>query len=166
MTTVIDDLKAPRWKMVQKEAEKLSADFSAPPIPVQEIAETNGVDVVFANFGSVGEKVAGFCDFKAEKLFVNIDDPLNRQTFTIAHELGHWMLHRDFFDANPERYSILPRFQKTGKNDAFEQEANHFAANLLVPKHLLLPVKNAPASQLASIFAVSRMMMEIRLKNV
>lgn len=163
---MLDTLKNPRWNNVRAKADELSAPFSSPPIPVQEIAEDNGVDVVFANFGANGEKVAGFCDFKAKKLFVNAADPLNRQTFTIAHEFGHWILHREFFETHPDKYSILPRYQRTSSNNAFEQEANHFAAHLLVPKYLLSPVKHASASQLASIFAVSRTMMENRLKYV
>ena len=69
-------------------------------------------------------------------------------------------------DLEPERYSVLPRFQRPDKSDPFEQEANCFAANLLVPKRLLAPVKHASPAQLASIFAVSREMMENRLKNV
>ena len=137
-----------------------------PPIPVIDIAENNGVDVIFSNFGDAGDRVAGFCDFANARLYVNAKDAVNRQTFTIAHELGHWMLHREYFEENPEAYSILPRFQNVGRSNAFEQEANDFAAKLLVPSRLLIPVKDAPVSELARIFAVSRMMMEIRLKHV
>lgn len=122
--------------------------------------------MVLASFESGGEKVAGFCDFHAGRLYVNAGDQINRQTFTIAHELGHWILHRQYFEQHPERYRILPRFQRTEGTDPFEQEANCFAANLLVPKRLLLPVKHASVAALASIFAVSREMMENRLKNV
>lgn len=96
---------------------------------------------------------------------MNVDDPVNRQTFTMAHELGHWILHREFFEASPEKYTILPRFQRTAARNPFEQEANHFAANLLVPKLLLDPVRSAPPAALAQAFAVSQEMMEIRLKN-
>lgn len=159
-------LEKPRWDMVRSRANELSRPYSSPPVPVLEIAESHGVDVVLASFGDVGDKVAGFCDFGAAKLFVNAEDLIQRQTFTIAHELGHWILHRDYFNNHPERYSILPRFQKTERSNPFEQEANMFAANLLVPRRLLSPVKNAPVAELASIFAVSREMMEIRLKDV
>jgi len=164
--SALQDLIRPRFTEARRKAEELASAYSAPPIPVHEIAESNGVDVVFANFGDAAEKVAGFCDFGAAKLYVNARDPLNRQTFTIAHELGHWMLHRDLFKADPEKYQVLPRFQRTEKNDAYEQEANAFAAALLVPTRLLRPVKSAPVAQLAQIFGVSRQMMEIRLKNV
>lgn len=166
MADVITRLEKPRWRHVERTANELSAGFSAPPIPVLEIAESHGVDVVFADFGDTGEKVAGFCDFENAQLFVNADDILTRQTFTIAHELGHWILHKAYFDQHPQEYHILPRFQSVAESDAFEKEANFFAANLLVPRRLLEPVKSAGVSQLANIFAVSRMMMENRLKNV
>lgn len=156
----------PRWDTAELTANELSAEFSSPPIPVLEIAERNGVDVVFADFGNLKDKVAGFCDFKEQKLFVNDADPFSRQMFTMAHELGHWMLHRSIFEADPERYPVLPRFHEPDMNDPLEMEANSFAANLLVPERLLKPVRSAPVSALASTFGVSISMMEVRLKNV
>lgn len=125
-----------------------------------EIAESNGVHVVFADFGEHSEKVAGFCDFEAEKLYVNKADQTERQFFTIAHEFGHWILHREFFLENPQKYSVLPRFQSVGRHDLYEQEANKFAACLLVPERLLVPVSKAPVSALAKVFKVSKTMME------
>lgn len=150
----------------KKKADALSEPYSVPPIPVLEIAEQQGVDVIFADFNDAGSRVAGFCDFEEARLYVNASDSLARQTFTIAHELGHWVLHKDFFDRTPNAYRILPRFQRTEPGNPYEQEANCFAANLLVPKRLLLPVKSAPVARLAGIFSVSREMMEHRLKNV
>jgi Zn-dependent peptidase ImmA (M78 family) len=160
-----DNLKSPRWNYVRSCADDLVRDYSVPPIPVLEIAEQNGVNVIFSDFGKHNDSVAGFCDFGEAKIYVNDNDNFGRKIFTIAHEFGHWILHRQFFDQNPNEYSVLPRFQKPRSN-AFEQEANCFAAELLAPKHLLIPVKNAGVAQLAAIFGVSREMMEHRLKNV
>jgi Zn-dependent peptidase ImmA (M78 family) len=159
-------LDRPRWDYCRKRADELSAVYTVPPIPVLEIAERSGVDVVFDPFDRFSDTVAGFCDFEAKRLYVNSQDPLNRQTFTIAHELGHWVLHRAYFLMHPDEYSVMPRFQRPNGRDPYEQEANCFAANLLVPKRLLERVKHAPVAQLASVFAVSREMMENRLKNV
>ena len=148
------------------EADKLTADYSSPPIPVREIAEMNGVNVVFAKFGQFNDVMAGFCDFSAHKLYVNADDALPRQSFTISHELGHWLLHSEYFVANPDKYQVLPRFETPDNSDTKEKEANKFAAHLLVPTRLLLPVREAPVSTLARVFMVSRVMMEFRIKNV
>ena len=155
-----------RWNYAKSEAAKLANMFSAPPIPVLEIAENNGVDVVFSDFGTHTGTVAGFCVFGEAKLYVNSKDSTERQLFTIAHELGHWMLHKKIFDHDPDRYPVLPRFQEANEKDPLEQEANCFAANLLVPKRLLKPVKSGSVASLAKIFGVSRTMMEFRLKNV
>ena len=70
--------------MAKREADGLTVHYSAPPIPVVEIAESNGVDVVFATFGSRSDEIAGYCDFAKRKLFVNTRDPAHRQSFTIA----------------------------------------------------------------------------------
>lgn len=158
-------LTKPRWSLAQSKADELSAPYSAPPIPVYEIAENNGVNVVFADFGVNAEKVSGFCDFESKRLYVNRDDSPQRQAFTMAHELGHWVMHREFFVAHPEKYPVLPRFSDPNRNDPMEKEANKFAACLLVPDRLLRPVKGASVSALAGVFGVSRTMMEYRVKN-
>lgn len=159
-------LLRPRWTLADETANNLTKPYSSPPIPVYEIAENNGVNVVFAGFGVNSEAVSGFCDFEQKRLYVNRDDSTQRQMFTMAHELGHWMLHRDFFLANPDNYPVLPRFSDPNKNDPMEKEANKFAACLLVPLRLLRPVRGASVSALANTFGVSQTMMEYRLKNV
>lgn len=155
----------PRYSLAQARADDLTSKYSTPPIPVLEIAERSGVNVVFADFGKHSDAVAGFCDFEARKLFVNSKDVRPRQVFTIAHELGHWILHREVFLREPAKYPVLPRFQSVQESNVFEREANCFAANLLVPKRLLGPVRHSPVTTLAEVFGVSRAMMENRLKN-
>ena len=157
---------APRWSMAKSEANALTECYSVPPVPVVEIAESNGVDVVFADFAEHRDSVAGFCDFRAAKLFVNKADLIERQYFTVAHEFSHWIMHREVYLNNPDLYPVLPRFQKADWDDPLEKEANHFAANLLVPERLLRPVISAPVARLAGIFKVSRAMMEYRVQNV
>ena len=160
------DVTSPRWNHVKSVADGLSSEFTSPPIPVLEIAERNGVDVVFADFGQLKDKVAGFCDFGEKKLFVNDADTFSRQMFTIAHEFGHWMLHRRIFEVDPDRYPVLPRFHDPDRKNPLEKEANSFAANILVPERLLKPVRSAAVAALANAFGVSISMMEFRLKNV
>ena len=141
--------------------------YSSPPIPVLEIAEENGVKVVFASFGDYSEAVSGYFDFEKAKLFVNAEDRTQRQSFTIAHELGHWLMHRDVFLNDPDKYPVLPRFSKPDISDPREKEANTFAAHLLVPDHLLKPVLSPTvgAAALSDVFFVSRTMMEIRMRS-
>ncbi|MCY4674360.1 MAG: ImmA/IrrE family metallo-endopeptidase [Bacteroidetes bacterium] len=130
-----------------------------------EIAEQSGVNVVFADFGEHKEKVAGYCDFRSSRLYVNHEERRVRQNFTIAHELGHWLLHKDLFENDPDKHVVLPRFSKPDTNDPLELEANTFAANLLVPDRLLRPVASGfvQIKTLMRLFDVSRTMMEWRL---
>lgn len=154
----------PNRSGARKQAGGLVKIYTAPPIPVVELAEINGVNVVFSDMGKFSEEVAGLLDFRAKRIYVNKADRPQRQRFTVAHELGHWILHKEAFERNPAAYPVLPRFQAVEKSNAFEQEANAFASELLVPKHLLDPVRKAPVSMLADIFDVSKTMMEFRLQ--
>ena len=157
----------PDLAMAKRRADRLTVDYSSPPIPVLEIAEQNGVNVVFAKFGASSGQVAGYCDFRNAKLFVNVEDGTRWQSFTIAHELGHWLMHRSIFVKNPDTYPVLPRFSRSPNDDPREKEANIFAAHLLVPDQLLKPVLYplVGAAALADVFFVPRMMMEIRMKG-
>ncbi|HBD89657.1 MAG: hypothetical protein A2092_04490 [Rhodobacteraceae bacterium GWE1_64_9] len=155
----------PRWDRARREADKLTEPYAKPPIPVHRIAEQSGVDVIFADFGRHAQTVSGFCDFKGAKLYVNRKDNTDRQSFTIAHELGHWILHRELFIAFPDRYPVLPRISAPNKADPLEKEANHFAAHLLVPDRLLSPIRNAAVPALARAFGVSATMMGFRVRN-
>lgn len=163
---MVNVLSRPRWNHAVAKANELTADISSPPIPVYEIAESNGVNVLFVDFGEHAESVSGLCDFEKARIYVNKDDSPQRQAFTMGHELGHWILHRDAFLADPDSYPVLPRFSNPNRDNPMEKEANKFAACLLVPERLLKPVKGAPVSALAKSFGVSRTMMEFRLKDV
>ena len=156
----------PRLAVAEITADGLSDIYSSPPIPVIDIAEENGVNVLFVDFGKNAEIVSGLVDFPNARLYVNRSDYLERQIFTVAHELGHWLLHKDIYESDPERYNVLPRFSNPFRDDPLEQEANRFAASLLVPKRLLIPVLHAPVSTLSEIFLVNRALMERRIKDV
>ena len=69
----------------------------------------------------------------------------NRQRFTLAHEIGHFMLHSDLFENN-----LLASFGETDKTLAnrmpvsgdelgwLEHHANHFAACILMPRERVI----------------------------
>lgn len=86
-----------------------------------------------------------------------------RQTFTVAHELGHKVLHEEW--AKSSDYKVLLRDQLlTGDDDFYEKEANAFAANLLVPRKMLDQFwRTATVEQLSQLFAVSVPVIKNRL---
>lgn len=102
---------------------------------------------------------------------VNANDPKNRQRFTIAHELGHFMLHRELIgdgiaDDRAYRSTDSGRYRNTAIGPREETEANGFAANVLMPYELIETLKRTgitSVDDLASRLGVSRHAMSIRL---
>ena len=99
-----------KLEYAESTADALTFIYSSPPIPSIDIAEENGVHVLFIDFGKHAESVSGLVDFPNARLYVNGRDEFERQSFTIAHELGHWLLHKDFYEADPERYKFLRNY--------------------------------------------------------
>lgn len=151
---------------IEEKANELTKVYSEPPIPVYEIIREAGLQVYEADFGDAHTRFSGFIDFKTKGIYLNQDDTKTRNRFTAAHELGHWILHRNLFEADPSKYNFLLRGKNTDNNDPEEQEADYFATCLLVPRSLLSPLRENSAKILACAFGVSRSMMEIRLKRV
>jgi Zn-dependent peptidase ImmA (M78 family) len=161
---------AASFKRAQAEAERLLAKYriEKPPIDPEAIAEAEGVGVVYSHFhGRVGEELAGFSQrYPHPRIIVNAEMSAARKTFTIAHELGHHILHSHYVE-DEGNYRVLPRrneYGDEGKPDE-EKEADAFAANLLVPLRMLKRYKDfASPSELANMFLVSKDMMLHRLK--
>ena len=150
-----DYLKAKAYSKVILE----ESFITEPPINPVKLARSYGLEVISADFKH--EKVAGYIDFDKKTIYIAKSDPVNRKTFTIAHELGHWFLHKDTIDR-----SKIPVLYRNGllNSDPIEKEANAFAANLLVPTEFLRQYKDDySVDELAKIFNVSRDVMGFRL---
>ncbi len=108
---------------------------------------------------------------------VNATHPPTRQRFTIAHEIGHFLMHSERSMFVDKTVVFRDRSSSLG-TDAEEIEANQFAAALLMPETLVLSeVKALVASsksrngdrwvkQLAKQFDVSPQSMQFRLANL
>ena len=97
-------------------------------------------------------------------IFVNAAHAETRQRFTIAHEIAHFMLHRDAIkDGIAE--DVFHRSELLSNKQ--EVEANKLAANILMPFSLLSEVQKNYAVDdvegLAKAFHVSTAAMSIRL---
>ena len=136
-----------------------------PPVDPVRIAEDIGVKVLFVQFGGESdEAVSGFFDCEENIIMVNKREFPLRQTFTVAHELGHKVLHEEW--AKSDEYSVLLRDPTIRENSAIEQEANFFAANLLMPKAMMDLYYERPVHQLSSLFAVSVPAVKARLQSL
>ncbi|MBH8567151.1 ImmA/IrrE family metallo-endopeptidase [Nostoc sp. CENA67] len=135
---------AVRRKYICKVVERLIKDqcIQAAPIFVEELARALGVEV---QYQPADDKLSGFLirDFKnhCAVIGVNSSHHKNRQRFTIAHELGHFLLHEGekvHVDRIDYSFQVKLRNEDSSKGiNLEEKEANYFAAELLMPASFL-----------------------------
>jgi len=87
-----------------------------------------------------------------------------RNRFTIAHELGHYILHSKL----GKKQITVKRFLDSSQNDRVEWEANWFAASFLMPKSKFIEYYNQKSDTLylSSVFGVSPTAVAIRKKEL
>lgn len=129
-----------------------------PPVDVINVAESEGFEIEY-------EQLAVCAQFNRFEKFivVNKKDHLNRQRFSIAHELGHFYLHHDMdYHSFNGRTDDFGRFRTVQENEAFE-----FARELLVPlTHINQYLKEGLSiDEMALRFLVSKEVMFISLKS-
>jgi Zn-dependent peptidase ImmA (M78 family) len=149
-------INEPNYSRVKREVAKIIEEFSirVPPVDPVYISRKLAINVVFAHFKPSMNSISGFYDADENTIFVNHEEYPLRQTFTIAHELGHKILHEDWAKSND--YRVLLREDTHVTTDPKEKEANAFAAQLLVPRDLLDDYwKTLEVEQLSRLFAVS-----------
>ena len=110
------------------------------PVPVESIAEHFlKYDIEITDQGLFDDpSFLGGISFETNTIFVNssIEDHEGRYTFTIAHEIGHHVLHKDLYDELvADRSQILCREEK--QKPLIERQADRFAAALMMPRHTL-----------------------------
>jgi len=148
---------------IEADAQSLLSDFSGkfyqlakPPIPVDEIAELH-LQLIL-EFKDMKE-IFPFADIHGaiwfDRSLIGIDtslDPsinplmLGRYRFTLAHEIGHWRLHRKYFKTSPHEHvpydGKLPTpdviCRSMEKRQRVEWQADQVAAYLLMPRDMLL----------------------------
>jgi len=136
------------------------------PVRPENLAQRVGVEVIGrGGLGDFAYPYSGFFEFRngIPVIEYNITDPRVRKRFTIAHELGHFVLGherapRDYPDSFGSRVG-----------SPIEVQANQFAAELLMPVEAvryLVSIGTDSIDELASIFDVSKVAMGHRLNNL
>jgi hypothetical protein len=142
----------------------------APPVMLGPIAKELGIPVKIIPLGkSIAGQImrdplnggrAGF------SIWINSDESKHRQKFTLAHELAHYILHRDLIDSGV----VDDTMYRSDLNSTFETQANQLAADILMPIRLIKKYREQhPASdfkELAKLFDVSEQAMKIRLSGM
>lgn len=154
-----------------QQAEKLLKKYNimTAPISVVEIAEGEELSIAVTSleeFRTPDKPVCAALLKEQKVILVEKNDSQSRRRFSIAHELGHYILHPQELKNSPE-LGIFFRAPLGGEKDWLEREANCFAANLLVPARMLIEwySKTQNQHQLSEIFAVSSEVMGWRLLN-
>ena len=141
-------------------------NITKPPVDVMNIVKKEGLNIVYFTPKEEGMDILGFLDLQEKAIYVNSLNPVNRQTFTMAHELGHWFMHKQEIQDNPNSYIVFRKNQEGNPSrDRKEAEANFFAASLLVPYKFLDEYYGVDIPTLSKIFMVSPSVIENRLKN-
>lgn len=110
------------------------------PIPVEKIIKKRDIRI---QFSPLDQELSGMALIKdgVSIIGVNALHHPNRQRFTMAHELGHHVMHRDQIDGTvhiDKGFAILLRDTLASQGtDRMEIQSNAFASELLMPKSLL-----------------------------
>jgi transcriptional regulator with XRE-family HTH domain len=145
------------------------AGITRPPIDVAWLAAQCGALVIHR---PLPDALSGlvFAVGSGAVIGINRSHSANRQRFSLAHELGHFLLshheregaagagfHLDVTDTTPPGYDWRQ-----------ERAANDFAADLLMPRRLIQDeyARHASPSRLSKIFEVSEIAMGYRLVDL
>ena len=147
---------------------------AGPPVPAENIARSLGAQITYEAFDG---EISGMLlrDQGTLVIGVNSRHAPTRQRFTVAHEIGHILIHEG-------RPVFIDRFVRVnfrdGESGTEEVEANAFAAELLMPQtfiyaaadRALLRHPEYTAEELARVlarqFEVSPAAMQYRLINL
>ena len=156
--------------------------LNRPPVDPEKIAENEGIKVYYAKLSEeIEDKVSGYFDPLRETnigkgaIIINVNISPARKIFTIAHELGHVLLHHDIRNEN-RITSVQYRTDNwdRGNKPEIEQEADVFATHLLMPSkwikkyyEMSKDVGEKPTPEkLSQLFGVSTESMRYRFKSM
>ena len=166
----------PRYAYIERLAEHLleKAGVTQPPVPVEAMARASGCKIVAAKLQDVSGVLVRSAD--GATIGFNSDHPQSRKRFTIAHELGHFLLHQGQEVRYDHDFRVSLRSEESSEGTNIEEiEANFFAASLLMPDKILLadprtafiPLDDdASVEALAKSYKVSRQAMSLRLTRL
>ena len=147
-------------KIIEQHAAKilLAEKISSPPISAERLAEFYfDLDIEWRRLEN--DNVAAALSVSEKKIYINeLITNIGLRNFTVAHELGHWVLHRNLIGK---------------RSPQIEREADIFAVYLLMPEEMIReeftkirsPFTWCDLYDLAKKFCVSTSAMKIRLSQ-
>lgn len=161
---------ADQWRVISEARKEV-------PVDVESLPEKLGIQYRKAY---LSHEISGMLEGRENTFLITVaaNDPHTRQRFTLAHELGHYMLHRKLIgdgldDDRAYRSTEVGKYHNTLIGPREETVANRFAANLLMPLELVVKEWNVrkrdksptTVAEMAKLFKVSKRSMDIRLDN-
>ena len=173
-------MNAGRRRAILRQAREVldRNQVKTPPVPIERIARELSAQL---RFSPLDNELSGMVFVKDGTAIIGINalHHPNRQRFTIAHECGHLVLHRDQVTREVHVDKAFPMLMRDAVSaesvDPIEIEANLFAAELLMPEFLLAKElgdatfdidDDAMVSALARRFRVSASAMQFRLGSL
>ncbi len=153
------------FDVLQEQIEIIRKYQQSAPVDVVSIARDLRINVYTAvGDENLSGKIVKSSQFGGESgyaIFVNKKSNIVRQRFTIAHEIAHYLLHKEAIGDG----IVEDALYRSGLSNKMEAEANRFAAEILMPWNLIniYMSDGVTIPKLASIFQVSESAMSIRL---
>jgi len=159
----------------QHASRLVAVSGSRPPVDVERIARDRGLRVLRGDLGGDVSGILITTPGKPPTIIVHKTHARTRQRFTIAHELGHYVLRHqavagDHVIVDRGNFISLRGPRAAAGVDIKEIEANRFAADLLMPEAMVRiavgdreQVDDIDVMLLAKQFQVSEQAMTIRL---
>ena len=145
----------------------INNDMFKIPVDVVKIAKLNSINVYE---GNLEKNVSGAIRYNKEtenfEILVNKNDTRERKRFTIAHEIGHFFLHKEILMSDEIHIDIMYRMPNDDEEQKRrEKDVDYFAGALLINKTLLTKMynENNTITELAEMFDVSISAMTVRL---
>lgn len=149
-----------------REVLKVFWDGASLPIDPGRIASDMGIRVYARGGADDPYDFSGYFRWVGDQPIIEYhrEDSLVRRRFTVAHELGHYVLqHRDAPRDVPDNFGASVR-------DPQEQAANQFATELLMPadlvRRLVLSGSMSSVQDIANALLVSKVVLSYRLTNL
>ncbi len=135
------------------------------PVDLLAMAEALGLGVMMD--APLGKDISGRIRRQGTgyQIEVNGAHSPNRRRFTLAHEIAHYLLHRDLIGDGIEDDALY----RSPLGGQIESEANRLAAQMLMPAALMRSLYRNGLRSLAGLcaaFQVSEEAMRIRLRQL
>lgn len=155
-------------KIDTKDLEKIFSYQDKLPVAIGGLVRSFGLEAYRVDDMEDGISGAIVKENNKYIIYTNANEPIVRRRFTIAHELAHYLLHKNFIDNDlngnltDAKSGVMYRSKLSNTN---EREANQLASEILMPIQYLN--KNIlPINLLAEKLQVSREAIKIRLNKL